>query len=450
MTQSRVLFIGLSIAGAALLALTGAGAHQMALREHPPIEWIMLAEAMVYAAAVAVTLRSEHALDDKAQRRVVFTVLATAAVLRAMLVFQTPVSTDVYRYVWDGRVQASGINPFAYPPADPHLTALRDQAIYPEINHSEIATTIYPPMAQVIFYISTRVAESVAFMKAVMVAFEAVGMAAILALLARRGLPQTRILLYAWHPLPLFEFAGSGHIDAAAIGLMLLACLMADRRYPSAAGALLAGAALVKYFPVVLAPALYRRWDWRFPVAALLTCVLLYLPHLGVGWQALGFLPGYAREEGLTDGSGFFLLALIERVTALPPAAALVYTILALAALAIIGLCILLRPMPEKIAIGAATLTLVMFTVLLSPHLPWYFTWIIPFLCFTPSAALIYLTTSAPLLYNMVWTPGRLTLNAAIYAPFALLLLIEILIGRGAAGSTLFTAGGRLDRRSAA
>ena len=54
-------------------------------------------------------------------------------------------SSDMYRYVWDGRVQVAGINPYRYVPADPALQSLRDDAIYPHINRADIARTIYPP-----------------------------------------------------------------------------------------------------------------------------------------------------------------------------------------------------------------------------------------------------------------------------------------------------------------
>ena len=70
-------------------------------------------------------------------------------------------------------------------------------------------------------------------MKAVMVGFEAFAVWAILQLLAARGLPATRILLYAWHPLPLWEFAGSGHADAIAIACLLLGFVAVDRRSPT-------------------------------------------------------------------------------------------------------------------------------------------------------------------------------------------------------------------------
>jgi hypothetical protein len=199
----------------------------------------------------------------------------------------------------------------------------------------------------------------------------------------------------------------------------------------------------------VLAPALYRRWDWRLPAAALVTGVLLYLPYIGVGRRVLGFLPGYADEEGLTAGSGFFPLALLQQVVLLPSYALLAYIAIGAALMVSLSLYVIFRPAPAKIALGGATLLLTAFTILISPHYPWYFTWIVPFLCFRPSAALIYLTGSASLFHGLIWTPGRLTLNVAIYGPFVLLLIVEIFRSRERFLHPL-NEGGRFDQSRAA
>src|SRR5437763_1627343 len=83
--------------------------------------------------------------------------VAFAAAMRLMALFAPPyLSSDIYRYVWDGRVLAAGINPYRYIPTDPQLDHLRDPAIWPEINRSNYAPTIYPPAAQAIFFAATR------------------------------------------------------------------------------------------------------------------------------------------------------------------------------------------------------------------------------------------------------------------------------------------------------
>ncbi len=90
----------------------------------------------------------------------------------------------LYRYVWDGRVQVAGINPYRYVPADPALRPLRDGAIYPHINRADYAPTIYPPMAQVIFRAVAAVGHDVLAMKLAMLGFELLAIAVMLRLLA--------------------------------------------------------------------------------------------------------------------------------------------------------------------------------------------------------------------------------------------------------------------------
>jgi alpha-1,6-mannosyltransferase len=423
MTPIRLLVL-MACGAALLVTLTGVGAWGLWTGDHASVVWVMLAEGFVYVAAVWLIGRHEALLGGALRRRAMLLIVGAAVFSRALLIAAPPLSTDIYRYVWDGRVQAAGINPYLYRPADPEVAFLRDGTIYPNINRAETAVTIYPPMAQLIFRAVTRVAESVAPMKLAMVTFEGIAVVAVLALLRRRDLPDTRIALYAWHPLPLFEFAGSGHIDAAAIGLMLLACVIAERRRPLIAGGLLGAAALVKFFPLVILPSLYRRWDWRLPLGVVIVALGLYLPFLGAGRQVLGFLPGYVQQEGLATGEGIFVIEALRAWVPLPGWATLAYVLAAAAALGSMALIVVCR-LPVKQSMTSALWLLAAFTLFVSPHLPWYFTWLLPFLCFRTSWALIYLSVISPLLYQLVWEPEPLVLHATLYLPFAVILLIE-------------------------
>ncbi len=396
-------------------------------------------EVVIYALAVVVILR-DRGSDAAASRRALTGILVVAAILRFMLLFIDPVSTDVNRYIWDGRVQAAGINPYLYVPADPALEFLRDDEIYTEINRKTYAHTIYPPLAQIVFFLVTRISEQVWVMKAAMVAFEAVAAWAILRLLKLRHLPPTRILLYVWHPLPVWEFAGSGHVDAIAIACISLALLAAELRRPFLAGIALGGAALVKFFPVVVAPALYRRWDWRLPLAGLVAVVVLYLPYLGAGRMVFGFLSGYGAEEGFENGTGFYPWIFLKHVVPdLPQGAAKFYPVAAALVLAASGLYILCRRTKtpiENIGVGrrgadipGAFLLATTFTVLTSPHFPWYLAWLVPFLCFVPSWPVVWLTGSATLMYTLGWPPDFWS-GSVFYLPFFALLAVDVTIRR--------------------
>jgi alpha-1,6-mannosyltransferase len=349
--------------------------------------------------------------------------------MRLLLLPGWPVSTDIYRYVWDGRVQGAGINPYLHLPADEMLAALRDGAIYPYINRADYAPTIYPPASQIVFYLVTRISETALAMKAAMLAFEGLAVWAMLQLLAARGLPRSRILLYAWHPLPLWEFARSGHVDIVAIAFLLLAFLAIERRSPILAGIALGAGVLVKYFPIVTGPALYKRWDWRLPIAFVATIAVLYLPYLGAGTKVLGFLGRYVTEEGIEQGSGIFLWRLLGAIVPLPEGAFAVYFPAAAVVMAALALFVVMRRQQPGADIAGAMLLAVTFTILLSPHYAWYFAWLVPFLCFYPVIGVVWLTCAGSTLYFAHWPP-TVSEGLMIYGPCVLLLIAELAFRR--------------------
>ena len=88
-------------------------------------------------------------------------ILLLALAMRLLLVGQeTYLSNDIYRYIWDGRVQAAGINPYLHVPADPALAHLRDFKIFRHINRADYAVTAYPPVAEMLYFVATRIAEA--------------------------------------------------------------------------------------------------------------------------------------------------------------------------------------------------------------------------------------------------------------------------------------------------
>jgi hypothetical protein len=417
---------------ACLLALTGAGAIWVTHFDDPNAGLVALLQAPPYAlAAWLVVKRKEVGPDDG---RALATILLLALAMRLILLPGWPVSTDIFRYVWDGRVQGAGINPYLHLPADAALNDLRDTAIFSHINRGDYAPTIYPPTAQLFFFLVTRISETIVFMKAVMVALEAVAVWVILQLLVARGLPRSRVLLYAWHPLPLWEFAKSGHVDILAIVLVLLAFLAAERRSSVLAGVALSAGALVKYIPAVTGPALYRRWDWRLPVAFVATTVVLYLPYIGAGTKVLGFLGQYVSEEGIDRGSGIFVWRLLGGILPLPGQALALYFAAAVLIMAALALYVVMRDVVTqqqrpRADLAGAMLLAVAFTILFSPHYAWYFAWLVPFLCFYPVIGVVYLTCAASFLSFAHWPP-TIPESLVIYGPCSLLLIAELVSRR--------------------
>lgn len=416
----------LLLLAAGLLVLSAVGACELWEGQHKTVAVIALAQVPIWGtAAWLVAVRTSRVITHPS--RALVSILIIGFLMRLIVVVAPPASEDVYRYVWDGRVQAAGINPYRYLPVDPALQTLRDEKIYPMINRANYAPTIYPPMAQIVYFAATRISETVTFMKLVAIAFEGLAIWAILRLLQSRGLASSRVLLYLWHPLPLWSFAGDGHIDAAAIAFLLLAFVAADRRLPVLAGVALAAGALVKYFPIVAGPALYKRWDWRLPTAFLATAAMLYLPYLGVGPKVFGFLGGYVAEEGFSDGRGVFLWQLLSTAAPVRDHAFAIYLPAAAVIMAAMALILMLRSPTERGDLAAAMWLGVTFLVLVSPHYPWYFAWLIPFLCFYPVIGVGYLTCAALYLNVSDWPPS-VRVGLGIYGVTFVLLAGQFLV----------------------
>lgn len=394
----RVQLWGLGLALAALTAI-GPMVH---LRLGG---WAYFAMFLAAAGGIALSQRLAQRLTS---RDAVIAILATAVFMRLALLFVDPyLSTDIYRYIWDGRVQAAGINPYRYLPSAPELAALRDAAIYPNINRADYAPTIYPPVAQAFFLAVTRLGESVVVMKLGLIACEAGLVAALVALLGILRLPRTRVAIYAWHPLSIWEVAGNGHVDVAMATLMMIGLLLyaKDRLLP--AGVLVTLGALVKPTALLALPVFWRPWNWRLPAIVGITALVTYVPYLSVGRRVFGFLRGYVEEEGFGSGRGFNALWLLERVAGPVPGATLLYV--ALAAMVMIGAALAVgfrRDRTLETALACLSWLLVTFLILASPHYPWYFLAIVPVLVLHGSVAGWVLSIGCVAIYGSVEGAG--------------------------------------------
>jgi len=420
----------LAAVGVILLILYRIGLHSQGVSDVVWFIKLALVQSALYLVAAWLIVRARSA------RSTLIIVLVLAGIFRLSIVFAPPyLSDDIYRYVWDGRVQAAGINPYRYIPADEHLQSLRDEQIYPKINRRDYAHTMYAPAAEGAYFLTTRISESVTWMKLTIVGFEMITVWLLMELLASFGMPRQRILIYAWHPLAVWEFAGSGHIDPLAFAFIALALLARRRNWETATGISLGLATLAKLFPIVLFPALYKRWGWKMPAALVATIVAGYLPYIGVGpLGVIGFIPGYAQERGIVSGEQFFILGLVDRLfgVKLPN---LIFVSFAGAVLLSLALwSAFKRKQGDRSYLKASLVLGTVFMVLFAPHFPWYFAWLILFLCFVPSVPVFYLTLSSFLLYlTWLYPTGAqvFRIKAFIFVPFFLLVALTIWWGRG-------------------
>jgi hypothetical protein len=284
------------------------------------------------------------------RRTAVLLVLAGGALLQllAATAHDPRRSDDVYRYAWDGRVQAAGIDPYRHAPVDPELAGLREPWLFPGaatcaeggkppgcslINRAE-ERTIYPPVAQAAFagvHAVTPYGHLLAWQLAAGAAAVAVAVLLVAVLGRTRGDPRPAVL-WAWCPVVVLEAGNGAHVDVlAALFLVAGVVLVAGR--PVVGGLLLGAAVAVKLYPALVLVALVRRPRWGVVMAAAGALVALsYVPHvLAVGTDVLGYLPGYLREEGYDAGARFALVSLVAPGSA---AAGVAVALLAVAAIA--------------------------------------------------------------------------------------------------------------------
>jgi hypothetical protein len=352
-------------------------------------------------------------------RCAVWVVLGVAIALRALLLTARPIlSTDIYRYVWDGRMQAAGINPYRYIQAVPALASLRDPIVYPQINRADYASPIYPPIAEIVFAVVGRVSDNVTAMRLAVLGFEAVGIIFLLRLLGER------ILIYAWNPLALWSFANDGRVDTFAVGLLGLALLLRARRNDGWAGCgphqvlPLGGGACLPPRWALLASGAHRARGHRVRLRALWRC----------RWHVLGFLPPYGQEEGIDSGHGIWLLAGLAELMPLPPAASAVYA--AGVALVFLGLAVtILRQPPPESDIGALCRDTGMpgaaAMAAIIPHYHWYFAWLALPAVVAPPRRLLWPATAPLLLIEEPILGDRFFWPSLIYVP-AILLLADL------------------------
>jgi hypothetical protein len=279
---------------------------------------------------------------------------------------------DLHRYLWEGKVVLHGRNPYLHAPASPALADLRDDASrlvgYPKL------PSPYPPMAQVIFA-AMRLVSGGALVPArlVLLLFFAGSVWLAADLLRRSGADPRLVIMYAWNPVVLKEFANSGHIEPAAIFFMLLAFRLQAEGREGWAGTAIGAAVLTKVFPVFVAPLLLfrSRRPGRFLGCAALLAVALYAPFISAGRAVTGSLGTYARWWVFNHGAWELWEGLVGRERS----RVLFWAAVVLASLAVGWSA---RRLGEAAAVGRGG-RLLFWTAVASPAvMPWYLTWGLP------------------------------------------------------------------------
>jgi hypothetical protein len=295
---------------------------------------------------------------------------------------------DIHRYVWDGRIQRLGYNPYILVPSDPavrglHITETRN------LNNPDVPSP-YPAGAQLFFRAVTAIHESTFALKVAFVVCDFAIIFVLLDVLRRNERGAHLVLAYAWNPLLAIEVAGSGHIDVVGALLLLMSFAALVRRSQAIAAVAFGLAVAVKLLPIVLLPLYWKRVRMRDAVLAAAVVGLLYVPYLNHGGIPIGSLVTYVQMFRFNDP----VFAKLEQVA--PQIAA--------------GLPVL---------VGFITATWLRSTspewspdvfawpmaasLLCAPVVyPWYLLWLLPFLRSAPTLPIVIWTVSIIPTY-VVW-----------------------------------------------
>jgi alpha-1,6-mannosyltransferase len=367
-------------------------------------------------------------LEHTSKSRAAFwLILAAGLLFRLTLLPLAPtLSEDLYRYRWDGRMQRAGENPYAVAPNAPRLAWLHEpgeaRMACPDI------PAVYPPLSELIFRASCGVFPSpVAFKIPIFVA-DVLTMLLLAFWFRAKGANNFHMAVYAWNPLVIVEFAGSGHNDALALAAVVAAFVIIRRR-PALSTMMLAAATLVKAFPLLFFPAWQRQIGWPRRRAAWIGLLGAAALVLICFWPYRAALPHFFAN--LNNGESRWQThngSLHEIVLHLTGSSVLAGRIGAAFA-ALVALWAAFRKLPVERAAYVISGTI----LLLAPNsYPWYFTWMVPWLCFFPNPAWLMLTILQFLSYHVLigyqilgtwhFEPG---LIALMYAPFYLFLIGE-------------------------
>ncbi len=360
-------------------------------------------------------------------KKYITTLIVLCIGLRLIFSFNHPIgSDDYYRYLWDGKVQANGINPYRYAPADSALNNLHSEILPRLVNFPEMKT-IYPPLSQMIFYFAYLIGgESFFGLKFLLLIFDLFTIYGIYLIIKKFNLPTKNILLYALCTLPLFQFFIDAHVDSFGLTFLIFAVFFYLDKRILLSLIFLAASVCIKPLGLILVPILFfheKDWKSKIMVATIpiLICAAAYLPYIFTGspFQALMQF----TENWMFNGVVFDILETFIKNNQI--------------ARAVCGIFFIIVYLPvifsRKDFLSQLFLSLFLLYIFSPVVHPWYLSWLAVLIPFIPRwsgiafVSLISLTAFTILNYqlNGVWEEYTLVLLIE-YVPVLILFFIEI------------------------
>jgi len=315
-------------------------------------------------------------------RRVIVIGLVLAALWHVPFLLTPPGSDDdIHRYLWDGRVQRLGYNPYIVVPSDPALAGLHTPETH-TLNHPDLPSP-YPAGAELFFRAVTAIHESIFTLKLAFVLCDLIIVLVLLDILRRSGQGAHWVLAYAWNPLLAIEVAGSGHIDIVGVLLLLVSFAALGRRWRTVAALAFGLAVAVKFLPIVLLPLYWKRVRVRDAALAAVVVGLLYVPFLNHGRIPIGSLGTYVQSFRFNDP----VFAMLERFASPQFVAGLAILVGFLTA-------IWLRRKAPEFSPDAFAWPMAASLLCAPVVYPWYLLWVLPFMRSASTVPIIIWTVS--------------------------------------------------------
>lgn len=337
---------------------------------------MMVSYAVIFFGLMGVWLSFP---DELSAAQKIGLILLVSLLTRIVMV-GVPVSDDVYRYLWEGKIVAAGESPYQFPADHAHYKPYRDH-FWEGMNHKD-KLTAYPPLAELMFAGVSSISYSPWAFKVLFILADLCVVWVLLSILKHRGSDVRAALLYALNPLTLFAFSGEAHFDVVMILAIMLSVLSVEKKSFIWAWVWLGIAIQIKIIAVVLIPLYLLRCHWRHAWWLLIPLALpslYFLDSLSGMFQGLWAFGGTNAFNGPIHGPINYLLE--DNITWV---SRIIFVLFGLVSLWILW--------AVKTPTKAAYLTIASL-VLLSPVVHyWYVLWIIPFVVLYPGLSWLVLS----------------------------------------------------------
>ena len=364
-------------------------------------------------------------------------------VMRCYFIFCFPgLSDDIYRFYWDGMLIHDGLNPYTYLPEDlitnNQLPETLNSGVYDKLN-SKSYYSIYPPFAQLIYYLASFFTSIETFsiaLKSILFLSEIWAVSKMFRLLNQLNLPLSNVFVYFLNPLVIVEGIGNLHFEVLMVPFIVMFLLNLYKREIGKATFHYVAAIAIKFTPLLIGPLILfflreKKYIYRFLGLGVLFFMLAFLPVLsGIQILNLGDSVDLYFRKFEFNASLYYLLREIgyswygyNQIHFIGPF---------LAVCTVTTIVYLSRKIEKSNLISFAELSIISYLIYLcaatTVH-PWYLIPILVFCIVQKSKAVLLWTYLITLSYYTYSTPDwaeSLEFSLIQYVPIYVLIFLEI------------------------